>query len=93
VQAAKSAATIAAQKKQREECKMKAALLLARLCEGMGNIWLVAADTGFDALPVNFQERWDYKKIPLTMERRDISLGSARQPVFARRNSNEAARN
>jgi len=75
---------------------MKAALLLARLCEGMGNIWLVAADTGFDALPVNFEQlkiTLDYKKIPLTMERRDISLGSARQPVFARRNSNEAARN
>jgi hypothetical protein len=48
----------------------------------MANIWLVAADTGFAALPVNFQERWDYKKIPLTMERRDISSSSTRQPVF-----------
>jgi hypothetical protein len=35
---------------------MKAALLLARLCERMGNIWLVAADTGFVALPVSFQQ-------------------------------------
>jgi hypothetical protein len=56
VQAAKITAAIAAQKKRGEECKMKAALLLTRLCERMGNIWLVAADTGFVALPVNFQQ-------------------------------------
>jgi hypothetical protein len=55
-QAAKSTATIAAKKKRREECKMKAALLLTPVCERMANIWLLAADTGFVALPVNFQQ-------------------------------------
>jgi hypothetical protein len=55
-QAAKSTATIAAQKKRCEECKMKTALLLTPVCERMANIWLVAADTGFVALPVNFQQ-------------------------------------
>ena len=34
---------------------MKTALLLTSVCERMANIWLVAADTGFVALPVNFQ--------------------------------------
>jgi hypothetical protein len=70
---------------------MKTTLLLTPVCERMANIWLVAADTGFVALPVNFQQRWDYKKIPLTMERRDISLSSACQLVPPRRNSNGAA--
>jgi hypothetical protein len=35
---------------------MKAALLLVRVCERLGNIWLVAADTGFVALLVNFPQ-------------------------------------
>ncbi len=35
---------------------MKTALLLTPVCERMANIWLVAADTGFVALPVNFQQ-------------------------------------
>jgi hypothetical protein len=35
---------------------MKAALLPARVCERMENIWLVAADAGFAALPVNFEQ-------------------------------------
>ncbi len=35
---------------------MKAALLLTPVCERMGNIWLVAADAGFAALLVNFQQ-------------------------------------
>jgi hypothetical protein len=35
---------------------MKAALLLTPVCERMANIWFVAADTGFVALPVNFQQ-------------------------------------
>jgi len=35
---------------------MKAAVLLNPVFEWMANIWHVAADTGFVALPVNFQQ-------------------------------------
>jgi len=55
-QVAKSTAIIAAQKKRCEECNTKAALLLAPVCERMANIWLVAVDISFAALPVNFQQ-------------------------------------
>jgi hypothetical protein len=35
---------------------MKAVLLLTPVCERIANIWLVAADTSFVALPENFQQ-------------------------------------